>query len=190
MTMIEDKRRLRAAILARRAARGGPARARAILRRAGDLVAGSGLRGAVALFAGFGDEVDPMPLALRLARRGVPVLLPVVAARGRPLVFRRWWPGTRLRAAAFGIREPAHRAPAPVPALVFVPLVGIDRFGNRLGYGGGYYDRTIAGWAARGRSPLLAGLAFEAQVAPRLPRGRHDRRLDLLVTETATRRFR
>ncbi|MEC9346465.1 MAG: 5-formyltetrahydrofolate cyclo-ligase [Pseudomonadota bacterium] len=190
MSLAEQKRRLRPEILARRGLRGGARRAQAALVRAAWLLERKAPTGAVALFAGFGDELDPMPLARRLARQGRQVLLPVVVRRGEPLRFRAWRPGTRMRRAAFGIREPAHRAPAPVPAIVLVPLVGIDNNGTRLGHGGGYYDRTIAGWRAHGRRPLLVGLAFEAQRVARLPRGRHDRRLDMLVSEAATRRFR
>lgn len=144
----------------------------------------------VGLYAGFGDELDPAWLTGELRRRGAVVGLPVVVGKGTPLVFRRFAPDIRHTRSAFGISEPAPSVRTVRPDVVLVPLVAVDRAGVRLGYGGGYYDRTIAAWAAVGHRPLLIGLAFEAQLVPRLPRAGHDRRLDMLVTEAATRRFR
>ena len=131
-----------------------------------------------------GDELDCRPLLLALHDSGHPVGLPVVAARGAPLEFRRWTPATALIDGAFGIAMPPAEAAPVVPALVLAPLLAFDRAGYRLGYGGGFYDRTLERLAAAGHV-LAVGLAFAAQEVPAVPCGPHDRRLDWIVTEQA-----
>lgn len=184
-----EKKRIRGQILARRADQAGPGRARAAMRRCLDLLP-DGHRPAVGLYAGFRDELDPMPLVRHLWREGYAVGLPVVAGKGQPLVFRRFGPEVRYVLSNYGIREPGPDTPEILPGIVFAPLVGVDRRGVRLGYGGGFYDRTLAAWRARGHRPAVFGLAFECQLVPRLPRGPFDVLLDGLVTEAAVRRFR
>jgi 5-formyltetrahydrofolate cyclo-ligase len=130
------------------------------------------------------DELDCRPLLLALHRAGHPVGLPVVAARGEPLSFRRWTPDMVLATGAYGIAMPPAEAAAVVPALVLAPLLAFDRAGYRLGYGGGFYDRTLERLAAAGHV-LAVGLAFAAQEIASVPRGPHDRRLDWVVTERA-----
>lgn len=134
---------------------------------------------AVAGYWPFADEADPRPLMRALAARGHPLCLPVVAGRGRALVFRAWAPGDALEAGAFGTRVPAACTPERTPRAVLVPLLAADRAGFRLGYGGGYYDRTLA--ALDGA--LAVGVAFCDQLRDAVPRGRHDRALDWLATE-------
>jgi 5-formyltetrahydrofolate cyclo-ligase len=122
-------------------------------------------------------EIDPLP-ALALHRG--PVGLPVTPPRGRPLTFRLWTPGAPLVPGAFGTRVP--EGPEIVPQVLVVPLLAFDRRGYRLGYGGGYYDRTLA--ALRAAGPCIAiGFAFAAQEVPEVPTGPTDERLDLIVTE-------
>ena len=129
-----------------------------------------------------GDEVDVMPLLRELAARGHPVALPVVAGRGRPLVFRRWVEGDAMAAGPFGISEPLEGAPAIAPAVLLVPLLAFDRAGYRLGYGGGYYDRSLA--ALRDKAETLAvGIAWAGQEVAAVPRDSHDQKLDWVVTE-------
>lgn len=148
----------------------------------------SGVR--VGMFAGFGTEVDPFWLVRALTRRGAVVGLPVVVRHGKPLIFRRYRPGIRFAISSFGIREPGPRVPVMRPDLVLLPLLGVDRRGMRLGYGGGFYDRTIAHWQHGGHYPKLVGMAYETQYVPHIPKGPHDQALHMLVTEAATRRFR
>jgi 5,10-methenyltetrahydrofolate synthetase len=94
-------------------------------------------------------ELDLRSWLAALDARGVKVALPVVAARGAPLVFRRWRPGARMvRGAAWNIPEPAE-GEALTPEVVIAPLVGVDVLGYRLGNGGGYFDRTLAGLSPR-----------------------------------------
>lgn len=129
------------------------------------------------------DEFDPRPLLHRLHARGHPCALPVVVARGRPLAFRAWTPGTALVAAQFGTSVPPDDAPEVAPRILLVPLLAFDGRGYRLGYGGGFYDMTLARLRAGGRPVLAVGIAFAAQRVERVPNEATDQRLDWLVTE-------
>tara|TARA_R110002073_G_scaffold43462_1_gene120973 strand:+ start:10994 stop:11563 length:570 start_codon:yes stop_codon:yes gene_type:complete len=126
-------------------------------------------------------EIDPRPLMAELAARGARLVLPVIVAPGEPLIFREWRPGEPLQRRVFGLMEPAESAPELVPDILLVPLLAIDSDGNRLGFGKGYYDRTLAGLRAAG-TPLAIGLAYEAQVVAAVPVDEFDQPLDWLVT--------
>jgi len=135
----------------------------------------------VALYRPLADEADPQPLADMLGVRHI-LSLPVVTARGAPLVFRRWAPGDPLAADALGVPAPVADAPEVTPDAVVCPLLAFDRAGGRLGFGGGYYDRTLA--LLKGRGPLVAvGFAYAVQEVPSVPVEPHDARLDWIVTE-------
>src|SRR6202034_4742012 len=84
-----------------------------------------------------------LPLLTALAAEGFATALPAVVGRGSPLAFRLWRPGEPTRAGAMSIREPLEDAPIVEPDLLFVPLACFDRRGHRIGYGAGYYDRTL-----------------------------------------------
>ncbi|WP_338092745.1 5-formyltetrahydrofolate cyclo-ligase [Allostella humosa] len=131
-----------------------------------------------------GEEMDPRPLMARLAAAGCTLCLPVTPRRGLPLTFRQWRPGDPLRARPFGLSEPLPEAPAAEPDLLLVPLLAFDAAGRRMGYGGGFYDRTLAGLRAR-RTVRAIGVAFDGQFCDRVPAGPHDARLDAIVTEAA-----
>ncbi len=133
-----------------------------------------------------GDEVDDRPLLERLGRLGCIGALPVVVGRGAPLEFRRWAAGDPLEEGPHGTRHPASAAARVVPDMLLLPLLGFDRHGGRLGYGGGYYDRSLE--ALRGLHPVVAvGLGYAAQEFARLPCEGHDQRLDWIVTEQGAR---
>lgn len=127
-------------------------------------------------------EIDPRPLMAALAGLGHPLALPVVAERGAVLEFRRWSPGEALEPGPHRTRHPPVSAGTVAPAALLVPLLAFDRRGFRLGYGGGYYDRTLAG-LRRGGTILAAGLAFAAQEVERVPADPWDMPLDLVATE-------
>ncbi|MEL6111671.1 MAG: 5-formyltetrahydrofolate cyclo-ligase, partial [Pseudomonadota bacterium] len=111
----------------------------------------------------------------------VPLAMPVVVAKGAPLSFRPWAPGTAEIEGAFGARIPADET-AVVPGALIVPLVAFDTRCARLGYGGGFYDRTLA--KLRRAGPVTAiGYAYGAQEVDALPTGRLDEPLDWIVTE-------
>jgi len=130
------------------------------------------------------SEIDPRLLMDRLAAAGAVLCLPDVVAEGTPLEFRRWSSDDPLDSGRFGISVPAQAAEVLVPDLVLVPMLAFDRGGHRMGYGGGYYDRTIARLREDG-DVLAVGLAFSGQVRDDLPVAPHDMRLDWIVTESA-----
>lgn len=134
-----------------------------------------------AIIAGYwpmGDEMDPRPVMLALASRGHRLALPITPRRGLPLTFRAWAPGQALRPGPMGTSEPAEGA-ALTPDWLLVPLLAFDRTGRRLGYGGGYYDRTLA--ALPGAKAI--GIAYAGQEMPEVPAGPQDVRLPLIATE-------
>jgi 5-formyltetrahydrofolate cyclo-ligase len=132
------------------------------------------------------DEADVRPLLETLAEHGCPVALPVVVAKDEALAFRLWWPEMRLDVGPLGTLHPTPDSPLVTPDLLLVPLLAFDQHGGRLGYGGGYYDRTL--YALRADRPTRAvGIAYAAQEVPKLPHQPHDQRLDWIVTETAAR---
>ena len=129
-------------------------------------------------------EIDPLPV---MAAHGGTVGVPVILGAGQALRFDRWTAGSEMIAGAFGAMIPAVSQPL-VPRVVIVPLVGFDARGYRLGYGGGFYDRTLAGLRAAG--PVLAvGFAYAAQELAEVPTDQYDARLDAIVTEQGVRRF-
>lgn len=135
-----------------------------------------------------GDELDVRPLLRHLAVRGCRTCLPVMAGRGWPLLFRLWRDGHPLVPAAFGVMEPMQEAPLVRPDIVLVPLLAWDGRGMRLGYGAGFYDRTLA--ALRAEGPVLAvGLAYEGQRMETVPVDGFDAPLDMLLTERRVLRF-
>ena len=125
-------------------------------------------------------EINPLPAMEEAAAHG-PVGVPVIEAADQPLSFARWSPEVEMVAGAFGAMIPV----VPVlmePEIVIVPLLAFNRQGGRLGYGGGFYDRTLE--MLRGRRPTLAiGFAFAGQEVEDLPLEASDQPLDLVVTE-------
>lgn len=184
----DDKRALRAqAIAARRLAHQREGAAAAA--RVAELAMRSVPFPPGAIVAGYwpiGEELDVRPLLAALAARGHVTALPVVTARRAKLTFRRWRQGDSLAPSVHGILAPQADASAVDPEVLIVPLVAFDASGYRLGYGGGYYDRTLAGLRAA-KKILAVGVGFAVQEFPRLPRGPDDQRLDWIVTELAAR---
>ncbi len=133
----------------------------------------------VAVFWSIRDELDTTALRVGLIERGHRVALPVVVGRGQPLALRTWRPGDAMTTGPFGIREPLEGAAELVPTLIIVPFLAVDRRGYRLGYGGGYYDRTIAALPAA----RTVGWGYAGQVVETVPVDQYDRRVDAVVTE-------
>jgi 5-formyltetrahydrofolate cyclo-ligase len=128
------------------------------------------------------DELDPRPVMAVLVTLGWQLALPVVTGPRRPLSFRSWAPGESLVPASFGLEVPAAGAEV-TPGLLFVPMLAFDARGHRLGYGGGFYDRTIAALRARNQRVRAVGIAFAAQQVARVPDRDTDMRLDAILTE-------
>ena len=143
---------------------------------------------AIAAYWPMRDEIDPRPLMSVLHARGHRIALPVIRERAAPLDFRAWSPGAPLQASTFRTQVPSEDAAPVDPDVLLVPLLAFDRTGYRLGYGGGFYDRTLS--KLRRVGPALAiGLAFAAQEVEAVPRSAEDARLDWLVTEREAIRF-
>jgi 5-formyltetrahydrofolate cyclo-ligase len=190
--LIRAKAALRATMLARRKAVPAADAARwsaATAERALDLVRGLSPDLVVAAFWSLPGEIDTAPLREGLLALDRRLALPRLQGRGRPLGFHRWRPGDELLPGPLGLMQPAAEAECLRPDLLFVPLLAFDDAGYRLGYGGGYYDRTLAALAGDGRRRRAIGYAFALQRVGTVPRTALDVRLDGLVTERATRRF-
>ncbi len=128
-------------------------------------------------------EFDPRPVLDSLRTQGLRNALPVIRREAEPMRFRHWEPGVAMEEGPFGIAMPNGTGEVD-PDLLLIPLVGFGDGGDRLGYGGGYFDRTLA---ARTPQPLAIGVGFEfAHMATTFPRG-HDIPMDAVVTEEAVR---
>ncbi len=156
-----------------------------------ELGGGTGVGVAVAGYAAIGSELDPRVLMEKVSARGATTCLPVVTGEGVPLVFRRWQPGDALETGAYSVQVPVEEAETVTPDILLVPMLAFDRRGHRLGYGGGYYDRTISALRDKRRVGefLAVGLAFSGQLRDDVPAGPHDMLLDWIVTESAALRI-
>jgi 5-formyltetrahydrofolate cyclo-ligase len=137
----------------------------------------------VAGYHALGAELSPWPVLRRIEATGARIALPVAPRPHAPLVFRAFAPDQALEPDAARIPSPTAEAEVLVPDLVIAPLIAFDREGYRLGQGGGYYDRTLAGLRASGRV-FVIGLAYAGQAVERVPRDDHDQPLDAILTET------
>ncbi len=137
----------------------------------------------VAAFISLPGEISTAPILTALAARGHDICLPFTPKRGLALEFRAWRPGDILHPGRFGTVHP--EGPVMVPDFILVPLLAFDAAGNRLGYGGGYYDRTLAAYPAAYR----LGTAFAAQEIPYVPTTPTDIKLHAIATENGVRKF-
>jgi 5-formyltetrahydrofolate cyclo-ligase len=128
------------------------------------------------------SEINPLPLMRKLAAQGAQLALPVIQGRGKPLLMRAWSFGAPLEARQWGIKEPTDDAPVVEPDVLLVPLACFDRAGHRVGYGAGYFDKTIRALRAK-KSVTAVGLAFAAQEIDHVPATEFDESLDLVLTE-------
>jgi 5-formyltetrahydrofolate cyclo-ligase len=179
----EEKRAARTRALARRAEAFA---AHGV--KAGELLAVHGLAflqtapGAIVSgFSAIRDEIDPAALLARLGDAGYRLCLPVMQGKGLPLVFRAWSPGDAMGKVQWGIAEPLADKPVLEPDVVLVPLLAFDATGYRLGYGGGFYDRTLA--RLRAIKPVVAvGVAYDELKVDAVPHQVYDQPLDWVLT--------
>jgi 5-formyltetrahydrofolate cyclo-ligase len=136
----------------------------------------------ISAFYPYQSEIDTRPLLGKLAGEGWTTCLPIVLGEGLPLQFRRWLPGEPTIAGVWGIPRPPDDAPELVPDVLIVPLLAFDRKGYRLGYGGGFYDRTLEMLRAR-KTIVAIGVAYAAQEIDAVPRDAHDQPLNFIITE-------
>lgn len=145
--------------------------------------------GIVSAYLPIADEIDPGPALDHAAGLGWTRALPVVTAKGEPLQFRAWQPGDALEDGPLRTRHPAAAAAEVRPDLLLVPMLAFDGTGQRMGWGGGFYDRTLA--ALRAEKTILAvGVAFAGQQVDKVPSGPHDAALDAVATDAGVTRFK
>jgi len=146
------------------------------------------LQNKVAGFAPIGDEIDLWPLLRHLQGAGRIIGLPVTGAKPSPLTFRRWTPNCEIACDQYGIQYPKN-GESVTPKLILVPLLAFTARGERLGYGGGYYDRTLSHLRASG-DIFACGVAYAGQEVDILPTDEHDQCLDGILTEDGFRHFK
>jgi 5,10-methenyltetrahydrofolate synthetase len=133
----------------------------------------------VSFYWPFKGEINLRGWVISLLERGVRAALPVVTEKKSAMVFRRWDPSTRMKPGIWNIPVPAD-APSVRPDVVIAPLVGFDRDGFRLGYGGGYFDRTLA---TLSNQPIVIGVGYAASELPSILPQPHDIPMHMIVTE-------
>ena len=142
----------------------------------------------IAGFSPIQDEINIWPLLHKLNHLGRTIALPVTTGPNSPLSFRRWTPGCEMQADQYGVMTPIGTRQIK-PELILVPLLAFTGSGARLGYGGGYYDRTLT--ALRAQSEVFAcGVAYAGQEVASLPTDEHDEHLDGILTEDGFRSFK
>ncbi len=137
------------------------------------------------------NEISALPTLLDMATLyNTRLALPVVSGEGQPLLFRQWHEHDRLEKGAFNILQPGKSAAELIPDLVIVPLLAFDSRGFRLGYGGGFYDRTLSALRAENPGLLAVGIGYGVQHSPEaLPTDKFDQALDYMVTDTGLWNF-
>ena len=134
----------------------------------------------IGIYWPFRGEYDPRSTALYFMRHGATLALPEIVGKDKPLCFREWRPDAPLKNGAYGIPVPIEARAVRVDAII-IPVVGFDQHGYRLGYGSGYFDRTLATYHPQ---PLTIGIAFEMQRLENVYAQPHDIALHYIVTET------
>lgn len=141
----------------------------------------------IGAFMPIGEEINPLPLCAHLRAMGHAIALPRMIGKGKPVEFRLHNPGDPLETTIWGIREPTTSAALVIPDVFLIPLLAFDAKGFRLGYGGGFYDRTLAATRAS-KEIVTIGLAFDAQRVDAVPVADYDERLDWILTPSGPQR--
>ena len=139
----------------------------------------------VSVFHSFGTEISTAELFDKLVAEGWTTALPVVVSKNAPLLFRQWAPGDALVLGRWDIQIPSETAREVEPDVLLVPMLAFDRRGYRMGYGGGFYDRTLAKLRALKKVTAI-GIAYAGQEIDMVPRDDHDQPLDWIMTERET----
>jgi len=133
----------------------------------------------IALYSAMNSELDPCFLANDLIRKGYTLALPVVGNKDTPLTFRRWAPGDPMEKGVYGTVHPSAEAPEVTPDVIITPLLAFTQTGYRMGYGGGFYDRTLVGLP----TTKSIGFAFMGQMVDAMPIEPHDMSVEAVITE-------
>ena len=144
--------------------------------------------GVYAAYLPIRSEISPLPLIAALHNVGQLTAMPVTPADGQPLSFRLWAVGDALEDGRYGTRQPPASGKPVLPDVILAPLLAFDSAGWRLGYGGGFYDRTIADFAAYGHKTSVIGLAYDGQKLHKIPVGPYDMPLDAMLCPSGLHR--
>jgi len=143
--------------------------------------------GVVAAYMPIRSELSPLRLVAALVAQGIVTAMPETPSPGQPLIFRRWAPGDDLVDGPYGTSQPSPAAPVMVPRVILAPMLAFDSACWRLGYGGGFYDRTLAGLRDAGQRVTAIGIAFDGQLVDKVPVGPFDMPLDAVLTPSGLR---
>jgi 5-formyltetrahydrofolate cyclo-ligase len=139
-------------------------------------------KGIYAAYLPIRSELSPLPLVAALADRGIVTAMPVTPPPGNPLTFYRWAPGMRLDDGPYGTKQPPLSSERVIPDVILAPMLAFDAGCWRLGYGGGFYDRSIAELRESGHEVVAIGIAFGRQQVDKVPTGSYDMPLDAVWT--------
>ena len=139
-------------------------------------------RGIYAAYLPIRSELSPLPLIARLADLSIQTAMPITPAPGNPLDFRLWATGDKLDDGPYDTKQPAANAPFCQPDVILAPMLAFDSACWRLGYGGGFYDRSIGGLRQAGHKVVAIGIAFAGQQVEQVPTGPYDMALDAVLT--------
>ena len=131
-----------------------------------------------------GSEIDVKPLMLKLYDDGHNLCLPCVTQEEAPLIFREWQPETVMVKSRFKICEPCKQQEEVIPTMIITPLLAFDKLKHRIGYGRGYYDRTINSLRASDSNLSVLGVAYSEQEIEQIPANEYDMQLDKIITES------
>ena len=134
--------------------------------------------GIYAAYLSIHSELSPLPLVAALAEMGIVTALPVTPPPGNPLTFYRWAPGMRLDDGPYNTKQPPLNGESVIPDVILAPMLAFDAGCWRLGYGGGFYDRSIATLRESGHEVVVIGIAFAGQQVDKVPTGPYDMALD------------
>ena len=141
----------------------------------------------VAAYLPIRSELSPLPLIAALVDQGFVTAMPVTPEPGNPLLFRAWAPGAPLAEGPYNTKQPPADAAEMIPSVILAPMLAFDKSCWRLGYGGGFYDRTLSGLRAAGRRVVALGIAYDGQLVDKVPTGPYDMRLDGVLTPSGLR---
>jgi 5-formyltetrahydrofolate cyclo-ligase len=154
--------------------------------RHGTTLLGDRPPGVISGYYPMAGEIWPLRLMATLRAKGHSLALPVMQGKADPLLFREWTPGDELIPGVWGIRQPAPAKQAVLPDILLVPLLAFDARGWRLGYGGGYFDRTLRDLRQR-KAVLAVGLGLDELEVDAVPHLDYDERLDWILTPSGSR---
>ena len=141
-------------------------------------------KGIYAAYFPIRSELSPLDLLARLVDLDCATALPVTPTEGQPLRFHRWAIGDRLDDGPYGTKQPPADQPFCRPDVILAPMLAFDSAGRRLGYGGGFYDRTLAALRGAGHHLSVIGVAYDDQKLDKIPVGPYDMPLDAVLSPT------